>query len=81
MLDRSQLSDGLNDEVNQIIEWGTEMLERDIFPRSDYKQLLELTIIFLGGYVYPFTNLAHIIMRDSCRMPCIFYKCNSYRGN
>lgn len=54
MLDRSELSDYVNNEVNQIIEWGTEMLERDIFPRSDYKQLLELTIIYLGGFVYPF---------------------------
>ena len=41
--------------ADEIIEWGTELLENDTFARLDYLELLELTIFFLGGSVYPFS--------------------------
>jgi len=40
--------------VQSVIEWGTRVLEEDVFPRSDYKELLELTLVYLGELVYPF---------------------------
>ena len=40
--------------ADEIIEWGTELLDKDTFPRSNYHELLELTIVYLGGCVYPF---------------------------
>ena len=41
--------------ADEIIEWGTELLENDTFARLDYLELLELTIFFWGGSVYPFS--------------------------
>ena len=41
----------LSDEV---VKCGTELIEADTFPRSDYLELLELTFVYLGGSVFPF---------------------------
>jgi hypothetical protein len=55
MLDNSELSIDLENFASSVIELGTRILEEDVFPRSDYKELLELTLVYLGGVVYPFT--------------------------
>lgn len=48
-LDPGELSEELRDLADSVIEWGTVILEEDTFPRSDYKELLELTLVYLGG--------------------------------
>jgi hypothetical protein len=55
MLDHSELSNDLENLASSVIERGTWILEEDVFPRSDYKELLELTLVYLGDIVYPFT--------------------------
>jgi hypothetical protein len=55
MLDHSELSNDLANLASSVIEWGTRILEEDVFSRSDYKELLELTLVYLGGVVYPFS--------------------------
>ena len=46
---------GLQNIDHYVVDWGTECLEKEIFPREDYRELLELTVLFLGGSVYPFS--------------------------
>jgi hypothetical protein len=55
MLDHSELSSDLENLASSVIEWGTRILEEDVFSRSDYKELLELTLVYLGGVVFPFS--------------------------
>ncbi|XP_046640233.1 uncharacterized protein LOC124322409 [Daphnia pulicaria] len=55
MLDHSELSNDLENLASSVIEWGTRILEEDVFSRSDYKELLELTLVYLGGVVFPFS--------------------------
>jgi hypothetical protein len=55
MLDHSELSNDLENLASSVIEWGTRILEEDVFSRSDYKELLELSLVYLGGVVYPFS--------------------------
>lgn len=40
--------------ADEVVEWGTELIETDTFSRSDYLELLELTVVYLGGSVFPF---------------------------
>lgn len=54
VLDHSELSDDERALVEVIIEWGTNILKEDVFPQSDYKELLELTLRYLGGYLDDF---------------------------
>ncbi|KZR96892.1 Uncharacterized protein APZ42_008521, partial [Daphnia magna] len=37
----------------EVLEWASNCLESDTFPRSDYRELVELTVLFLGGAVFP----------------------------
>jgi hypothetical protein len=41
--------------ADEVIEWGSELIENDTFPRSDYLELLQLTVLFLGSSVFPFS--------------------------
>jgi hypothetical protein len=36
MLDHSGLSDFLENLASSVIEWGTRILEEDVFPRSNF---------------------------------------------
>ncbi|EFX83568.1 hypothetical protein DAPPUDRAFT_315351 [Daphnia pulex] len=38
----------------EVLEWASNCLESDTFPRSDYRELVELTV-FLGGAVFLFS--------------------------
>ena len=31
---------------NEVLEWANNCLENDTFPRSDYRELVELTLLF-----------------------------------
>ncbi|EFX76140.1 hypothetical protein DAPPUDRAFT_322677 [Daphnia pulex] len=47
----------LQNLADEIIAKETKLIENDTFPRSDYRELLEITIFYLGGSVYPFRLL------------------------
>ena len=34
-----------------MLKWGEEELKKKTFPRDDYKELLELVVVGLGGKV------------------------------
>ena len=36
-------------EARKTLSWALKCLEEDTFPRQDYKELLELTILYLSG--------------------------------
>ena len=55
ILDKGTISKELQEVASAVLEWGTQALENDVFPRGDYKILVELTLVFQGGTVYPFT--------------------------
>jgi hypothetical protein len=35
--------------AGEVIECGSELIENDTFPRPDYLELLQLTVLFIGG--------------------------------
>lgn len=45
----------LQEVAFEVVQWGQECLENEMFPREDYRELLELTVLFLGGSVFPFS--------------------------
>lgn len=49
-----EVSSELKKLGNEVLEWANNCLENDTFPRSDYRELVELTVLFLGGRVFPF---------------------------
>ena len=51
LLDYSELSYELDEQAELVLKWGEQCLRQNTFPREDYRELLELTVIFLGGYV------------------------------
>jgi hypothetical protein len=55
MIDHNGLSNDFENLASSVIEWGTRILEEDVFPRIYYKELLELTLVYFGGVVYPFS--------------------------
>jgi len=50
-----EVSSELTKIGNEVLEWANNCLENDTFPRSDYRELVELTVLFLGGRVFPFS--------------------------
>lgn len=36
-------------QASDVVRWGEECINRDTFPREDYRELLELTLFFLGS--------------------------------
>lgn len=36
-------------QASEVISWGEQCIDRDTFPREDYRELLELTLVFLTG--------------------------------
>ncbi|KZR97570.1 Uncharacterized protein APZ42_007474, partial [Daphnia magna] len=49
-----EYSDDINSIVNSVSAWGVELYENETFPREDYCELLELTLVYLGVPVFPF---------------------------
>ena len=47
----SSVPDWFAAEANEVLVWAEPALESNTWPRCDYKELLELLIIYLGGYV------------------------------
>ncbi|KZS13024.1 Uncharacterized protein APZ42_021948 [Daphnia magna] len=54
MIDKGEICDELRAIAESVGEWGNKLLEEDVFSREDYRELLELTSVYLGVVVYPF---------------------------
>lgn len=44
-----QLDQDLIDHAKDVLNWALDCLEKKTFPREDYLELTELTVVFLGG--------------------------------
>lgn len=53
--DYNSVAPHLQGIAKNVLTWGLKELEKGTFPRDDYKELLELVIISLGGEVEGFT--------------------------
>ena len=51
------MTEEYNDDINSIADsvgaWGFKVYEEETFPREDYRELLELTLVYLGVPVFP----------------------------
>ena len=54
-LDISSLDSELQKEAASVLAWAQAQLIKQTWPREDYKEMLELMIIYLGGSVPGFT--------------------------
>jgi hypothetical protein len=41
----------LQDQAKNVLQWGEKCLENDTFPREDYKELIQLTVLYFGGEI------------------------------
>ena len=46
-----ELHQAFKDEAEAVLEWGSNCLQKNSFPREDYRELLELIVFYLGGEV------------------------------
>jgi hypothetical protein len=51
LLDWLTLGPTMRKQAQSVLNWGQKCLEENAFPREDYRELVELTVIFLGGFV------------------------------
>jgi hypothetical protein len=56
-LDYSSLPEWMQEEGMPVLAWALRELEKNTWPREDYRELLRLTIICLGGYIPGFQFL------------------------
>ena len=53
-LDTDSLPLWMREEAETVLEWAREEYTKGTFPRADYKELLSLLIVFLGGNIKNF---------------------------
>jgi hypothetical protein len=53
LLEYSEISDELKANAESVASWGEKLYEENVFPREDYRELLELTLVYLDAPVYP----------------------------
>ena len=51
VLDLESLPDWMKTEANDVLKWATKEHSKNTWARADYKELIELVIIFLGGKI------------------------------
>ena len=51
LLDTSSLPDWMQQEASSVLTWAEREMMKNTWPRADYKELLTLTIVCLGGSV------------------------------
>ena len=54
VLDLKSLPDWMQTEANDVLTWASKEHSKNTWARADYKELLELVIIFLGGKIENF---------------------------
>ena len=47
--------DFLKDQAESVLKWGLNMIKHNVFPRDDYKELVQLVVVWLGGPVKTFS--------------------------
>jgi len=52
--DWDECSTWMKEQAEVVLLWAVEKLKCNTFPRDDYKELLQLVIVWLGGYVENF---------------------------
>ena len=55
IFDISDLVPKLQEEAKTVLEWAIEQQDKKVWPREDYKELLDLLIVSLGGKVKDFS--------------------------
>ena len=55
ILNQSLLPDWMQKEAKKVLSWAENMLKTETFDRGDYKELLQLLIIYLGETVEKFS--------------------------
>ena len=55
ILDTSSLDIKLQEEAKSVLDWAKEQQDKKTWPREDYKELLQLLIVSLGGKVPGFS--------------------------
>ena len=63
-------------QANAVVEWEMNCLENETFPREDYRELLELTVLFLGGSVFPFSFRKPGLIISEILRYFIFIRCS-----
>ena len=48
------LGTALETKAHLVLVWAKQTLAKTVFPRSDYRELVELVIVYLGGVVPSF---------------------------
>jgi hypothetical protein len=48
-LDYSELSDELKAVAESVASWGETLYEEEVLPLEDYRELLEITLVYLGA--------------------------------
>ena len=41
----------MSQQANKVLEWADHQMTKGTFPREDYRELLELIVIYLGGSI------------------------------
>ena len=39
----------LDEQAHEVMEWGWDILKKESFKRGEYKQVVQLTLVWLGG--------------------------------
>jgi hypothetical protein len=60
----------LTERAETLLAWGMECLRGKTFPRDDYRELVELLVVWLGVILNSHSNsLEQIIMPDGWEKP------------
>jgi hypothetical protein len=51
LFDYTGISSDCRKQAEHVLSWGEKCLKKNTFPREDYRELLELTVIYLGGII------------------------------
>ena len=49
LLDYSELCDELKAVAESVASWGETLYEEEVLPLEDYRELLEITLVYLGA--------------------------------
>lgn len=66
LLDYSELSDELKAVAESVASWGEKLYEEEVLPLEDYRELLEITLGYLGA-----PQFIHFLFESQVRR--IFY--------
>ena len=65
LFDYLSVPDWMAKEAECVLDWGLRELEKGTWPRDDYKELLKLVVISLGGKIKDFRSVILLIIFHS----------------